>query len=405
MALGLVLQDIKADLALSDTQLGILTGIAFALFYSVMGIPIARWADRGNRVTIVTITTALWSVAVALCAIAGSFAQLLAIRVGVAVGEAGCIPPAHSLIADHFTRAERPRAVARYMLGAPLSMVIGYFLAGWLNELYGWRTTFLILGLPGVALAAIAWLTLKEPRVSTPVVPASPDSSHPDFREVCGTLGRNVSFRHLLLSFAVTSFFSAGVMQWLPSFFIRSHELDTGVLGSWFAAIYGLGGLLGTYLGGELASRYAANDEPLQLRAMALAYIAFGVLTAFIYLSRAAEMAFVFMALSAVGGAAATGPLFATMQTLIPQHMRAVSIAMVYLFANLIGMGLGPLVTGVMSDALRPRFGEESLRYASLALCPGYLWGAWHLWRASRTVARDVQASSRGGLLVERAHD
>src|SRR5512145_1715882 len=117
IALGLVLQDIKIDLALSDTQLGLLTGIAFALFYSVMGIPIARWADRGNRVTIITITTALWSAAVALCAMAGNFLQLLLIRIGVAVGEAGCIPPAHSLIAEYFTRAERPRAVAIYMLG------------------------------------------------------------------------------------------------------------------------------------------------------------------------------------------------------------------------------------------------------------------------------------------------
>ena len=137
VALGLLLQDIKVDLDLSDTQLGFLSGIAFALFYSVMGIPIARWADRGNRVMIITVTTALWSVAVALCGLAGSFLQLLLIRIGVAVGEAGCIPPAHSLIADYFTRAERPRAVARYMLGGPLSFVIGYFLAGWLNQLCG----------------------------------------------------------------------------------------------------------------------------------------------------------------------------------------------------------------------------------------------------------------------------
>jgi predicted MFS family arabinose efflux permease len=158
LALGLLLQDIKVDLDLSDTQLGLLSGIAFALFYSVMGIPIARWADRGNRVTIITITTGLWSAAVALCGVAGSFLHLLLIRIGVAVGEAGCIPPAHSLIADYFTRAERPRAVARYMLGTPLSFVIGYFLAGWLNELYGWRATFLLLGLPGLGLAALAWL-------------------------------------------------------------------------------------------------------------------------------------------------------------------------------------------------------------------------------------------------------
>src|SRR6202046_5577488 len=146
LALGLVLQNIKVDLHLSDTQLGFLSGIAFALFYSVMGIPIARWADRGNRVTIISVTATAWSVMVALCGMAASFAQLLLIRVGVAIGEAGCIPPAHSLIADYFGRAERPKAVSVYMLAGSLSTLIGYFVAGWLSEFYGWRTMFILLG-------------------------------------------------------------------------------------------------------------------------------------------------------------------------------------------------------------------------------------------------------------------
>src|SRR5580704_16172504 len=148
LALGLVLQDIKVDLSLTDSQLGLLSGIAFALFYSVMGIPIARWADRGNRVTIISLTAAVWSVMVALCGMAASFTQLLLIRVGVAIGEAGCIPPAHSLIADYFGRAERPKAVAIYMLAGSLTTLIGYFVAGWLSEFYGWRAMFILLGLP-----------------------------------------------------------------------------------------------------------------------------------------------------------------------------------------------------------------------------------------------------------------
>jgi predicted MFS family arabinose efflux permease len=146
LALGLLMQNIKADLHLSDTELGVLTGIAFALFYSLMGIPLARWADSGNRVTLIAATTALWSVAVAMCGMVGNFMQLLSVRIFVAVGEAGCVPPAHSLIADYFGRAERPRAVSIYMLGTSLSGVIGYFLAGWLNEFYGWRSTFILLG-------------------------------------------------------------------------------------------------------------------------------------------------------------------------------------------------------------------------------------------------------------------
>src|SRR6187431_1078222 len=193
VALGILLQDIKADLHLSDTQLGFLSGIAFALFYSVMGVPIARWADRGNRVTIITLTTALWSVAVALCGVATSFTQLLLTRVAVAVGEAGCIPPAFSLIADYFNRGERPRASAIYGLGAPLSTVIGYFFSGWLNDLYGWRVTFMLLGVPGLVLAALAWFTLRDPRHADAKRAdrhsrVTPQTVAPPFRETCVTL-------------------------------------------------------------------------------------------------------------------------------------------------------------------------------------------------------------------------
>jgi MFS family permease len=407
LALGLLLQDIKVDLDLSDTQLGFLSGIAFALFYSIMGIPIARWADRCNRVTIISITIALWSAAVALCGLAGSFLQLLLIRIGVAVGEAGCIPPAHSLIAEYFTRAERPRAVALYMLGAPLSLVIGYFLAGWLNEFYGWRATFMLLGLPGLGLAALAWFTLIEPRRGEPILEAASrftagslsqpeavasSSAQPSLKDVCLTLWANTTFRHLLFCFSVASFFGYGLGQWQAAFFIRSFGLQTGELGTWFAVICGLGGIMGTYLGGELASRHAAHNERLQLKAMAVAYCSFGIISAFVYLSPNQYLAFGLTGLATMGGATASGPLFATIQTLVPERMRATSIAITYLFANLIGMGLGPLAAGALSDAFRPLFGQESLRYALLALSPGYLWGGWHLWQASRTVTRDLDA-------------
>ena len=181
-----------------------------------------------------------------------SFMQLLLIRIGVAVGEAGCVPPAHSLIADHFTRAERPRAAAIYMLGGPLSLVIGYFIAGWLNEFYGWRVTFILLGLPGLALAALVKFTLRESRQGKPTTAtgsrfttsapsrpgAAPSSANPSLKEVWVTLWANTAFRHLLLSFAVSSFFSHGIVQWKPAFFIRSYGLETGELGTWFAVIY-----------------------------------------------------------------------------------------------------------------------------------------------------------------------
>lgn len=403
LALGLVLQDIKLDLDLTDTQLGLLSGLAFALFHSIMGIPIARWADRGNRVTIIALTTALWSAAVVLCGAAANFVQLLLIRIGVAVGEAGCVPPAHSLIADHFSRAERPRAVARYMLGVPLSVVIGYSLAGWLNQLYGWRMTFVLLGLPGVALAAIAWLTLREPRLEPAATKArtdsprsvSPDDATASLGEVFVTLWACVTFRHLLFCFSLIALFD-GMLQWKPAFFIRSFGLETGELGTWLAGIHGVAGVLGTYVGGEWASRRAVNNERLQLETMAVAYCGFAILSAGVYLAPNYYLAFALIAVTAVIGAATGGPLFATIQTLVPERMRATSIAVIYLVANLVGMGLGPLAAGALSDALRPLLGEESLRYALLALSPGYAWSGWHLWRASKTVMSDLKAVEDG---------
>jgi MFS transporter, Spinster family, sphingosine-1-phosphate transporter len=401
-ALGVLLQDIKVDLHLSDTQLGLLTGIAFALFYAVMGIPIARWADRGNRVTIIAVTAALWSFAVASCAAAANFVQLMFMRMGVAVGEAGCYPPALSLISDYFERGERPRAVSRYMLGIPLALLIGYAGAGWLDEYFGWRSTFLILGIPGVVLATVAALTLKEPRrertcPSEAVLAGNGSSqiSEPSLKEVFCALWANRAFRNIFLCFSVWGFFGYGVMQWMPAFFLRSYGLATGVLGTWLAVVNGLGGLLGTWLGGELASRYAANNERLQLLAIAFVYVVLAVVGAAVYLVPTSHLAFAMLAVSAVAGAATNGPLFAATQTLVPPRMRAMSIALMYFFCNLVGMGLGPLAVGAMSDAMRPWLGQEALRYSLLAFSPGYLWCAWHLWRASHTLSQDV-AVSRG---------
>jgi MFS transporter, Spinster family, sphingosine-1-phosphate transporter len=401
LALGVLLQDIKVDLHLSDTQLGVLSGIAFALFYSVMGIPIARWADRGNRVTIISLTGALWSVAVASCGLAASFAQLMLVRVGVAVGEAGGFAPGLSLIADYFSRAERPRAVAIYTLGGPLSAIGGYLLAGWLNQLYGWRVTFMLIGVPGLILAALVRLTLREPRRATATlqsgaVPgpdiAVPTTAQPSFREVCAVLWRNATFRFLLLGISVLYFFVYGVLQWQPTFFIRSFGLTSGQVGTWFAGIYGLGGLSGTYLGGELASRYAAHNERRQLVAIAIVMVSCGIVSSFVYLTSNLHVAFALLAWVSVCLSLINGPLFATIQTLVPERMRAVSIALVMLFANLIGMGLGPLATGALSDALHAWAAHESLRYALLILSPGYFLVGWLAWRASRTVTRDVAA-------------
>jgi MFS transporter, Spinster family, sphingosine-1-phosphate transporter len=390
LALGLVLQQIKTDLALTDTQLGFLTGIAFALFYSIAGIPIARWADRGNRVAIIALTLALSMVMIALSSTATTFAQLVVLRIGVAVGEAGCVPAAQSLIADHFGRAERARAVSIYMLGGSLGVVMGYLVAGWLGELYGWRAMFLSLSLPGVVIAALAWFTLKEPRTANDASPAGLAMASPGLWQVVTTLWANATFRDVLLCFSVITFFGYGIAKWQPAFFVRSYGLNTGELGTWLAAIHGVGGFIGIYLGGTLASRYAARNERLQLAAMGLLCAGLAVLTSLIYLARSFPMALAFMGLAAVGGSMLYGPLHATVQSLVPEQMRAMAIAIIFLFSNLIGMGLGPLAAGALSDTLRPAVGEESLRYALVALCPGYFLGGWLLWRGRKTVMRDI---------------
>ena len=401
VALGVVLVNIKSELDLTDTQLGLLSGIAFALFYSVMGIPIARWADRGDRVVIISLTTALWSVAVAACGFAGSFMQLMLVRVAVAVGEAGCIPPAFSLMADYFTRAERPRAGAIYAMGGALSFVAGFFVAGKLNELYGWRTTYMLLASPGLVLTALAWFTLQEPRrvhstkqrlLATEAERTSPRLVQPSLKEVGATLWASSTFCRLVLCLSVLYFFGYGILQWQPTFFIRSYGFTSGQVGMWLAVTYGLGGLAGTYLGGEWASRYAADNERLQLRAMAIAIALSGVAAILAYLSPNPYWAFALIGFYVFAIYMINGPLIATIQTLVPASMRAVSIALVYLVANLIGMGFGPLAAGALSDYLRPWAGEESLRYALLALGPGYFLGAWSAWKASGTVERDLGA-------------
>lgn len=324
----------------------------------------------------------------------------------MAVGESGCIPPAQSLIADYFGRAERPRAVAIFMLGAPLSVVMGYFLAGWLDQFYGWRATFVILGLPGLPLAALVWTTLKDPRSARSPRDAQaatsskrrtiPDPSEPDLslsvRHVVATLWSSRTFRHLLFSTAVVYFFGTGMGQWQPAFLIRSYGFKTGELGTWFAVFYGVGGTLGTYLGGEWASRRAAANERLQLKAMAIIYSVMAIVWATLYSTHNKYVAFTMMGVAAVAVTLTSGPLFATIQTLVPERMRATSIALIYLFSNLIGAGLGPLAVGALSDALHPMYGEESLRYALVAMCPGYLWCGWHLWAASKSVTRDLVA-------------
>lgn len=394
LVLGLVQESIKADLHLTDTDLGFLSGLAVSLFYAFAGIPLARWADTGNRVTIIAVTTVLWSVLMALCGAVQNFTQLLVVRIAVGVGHAGCLPIANSLLPDHFNRSERPRVMGIFGLSGSLGLLIGYGVAGWVSQLYGWRAAFVILALPGLALAALAALTLREPRKA--LATSAAQQGHGAPAGVLGTvrafstLSRNGTFRHLLVAITISSFFADGIYQWVPSFFVRSYGMTYGALGTWLAASNVVSGLLASWIGGDLMSRFAGHSERLQFKVVASVFAITAFFTAGTFLSPNQYMAFAFVALNALVQGGIGGALLSVAQAIVPDRMRATGFAIVYLFTNLVGSGLGPLLGGALSDALHPRFGEESLRYALVVLSPGYLWSAWHLCRASRTVEQDI---------------
>jgi predicted MFS family arabinose efflux permease len=388
----LLIEDIKRDMQLTDTQVGFLTGMAFALFYSTLGIPIARWADRGNRITIISLATALWSAMMMCGGLAATYVQLLLARIGAAVGEAGCVPPAQSLIADYYERKERARAMSLYMVGGQAAILLGSVAVGWLNQRYGWRVAFWVLGAPGVLLALLVRFGLHEPRLRA-AAPQQSAGEPAGYLAEFKILWRQRAYRHLTTGITIVTLFGFGIGQWMPPFLIRTYDVDTAQLGWWYALIWGVGGMVGTYAGGHLVSRYIADDEPLQLKAMAVLMVGFIPLYLGVYLIHSIPVVLSLMVVGALFYTATTAPGFALIQQVVPAHMRAMAIAVMLLLSNLIGMGLGPVAVGVLSDYLAPRLGEGSLRMALVIWTPGYLWAAFHLLRARRYVRGDIESS------------
>ena len=389
LVLSLLLEPIKQEFDLSDSQLGFLTGFGFALFYAVAGIPIARWADHGNRNTVVVLTTGLWSAMVALCGMVGSFTQLLLVRVGVAVGEAGCLPTASSLIADYFDRAERPKAMAFYWFCAPLAMILGYMGGGWLADNYGWRTTFIVVGVPGIFFALLAKLTLREPRSKRDQQQVP---TQPPLKFLLVMLSQQKTLRSIVSAFVIAYFFSMGFSQWLPTFFMRSHGMSASEVGTWFALTYGGLGFLGTWLGGFLAIRYAACKESIQMRGCTLIFGVSGLLYLGVFLSPNQYMAVGCLSAVAMISFMCNGVIFSAIQSLVPDSMRAVTLAFIFLLANLVGLGIGPLAVGALSDLFEPSYAQDSLRYAMAVFAPGVAWVGYFYWRASKTIEADIQA-------------
>jgi MFS family permease len=385
----LLLEPIKKDLLLSDTQLGFITGIAFALFYGTLGIPLARWADRGDRVTLTAAAIALWGITVMSCLWVRTFAQLVVARIAAAVGEAGCMPPTYSLLGDYFPAArERTRAMAIYWLANPLSALVSFIVGGWLNEHYGWRVTFFVLGLPALVVALVVKLSIKEPRgrASKP----REASARPAYREVLLVLWRQRSARHLGAAIILLFMMGIGLGQWFAAFMIRTHHMSTGELGTWLGLILGLGGIVGIVLGGYGPRHGRLADERSQMRLCAIMIAALVPCSvAFLLLPRR-ELALLALVPWAVVLNYFFGPAFALMQRLVREDMRATTLAIVMLLANLIGMGAGPQLVGILSDALAPTFGADSLRYAMLAISLVAFWSAAHFWQVGKHVAADL---------------
>ncbi len=394
--LSILLEPIKAEFDLSDTQLGFLSGLAFALFYTILGIPIARWADRGVRRTIIALAVFTWSGMTALTGLAQNFTMLLAARIGVGIGEAGCSPPAHSLLSDYFPPERRATALATYSLGIPIGGGIGYLAGGWLAQWFDWRTAFVVVGLPGLLLAGIVQLTLREPVRGAYDDAPTPGGSAVPLGQVIGFMMSLRSFRHMAMGAALHAFYGYGAGAFNPAFFVRSHGLSTGEIGTWLAGIGFTGGVLGTYLGGFLSDRIAHRDVRWYMWLPALSTAIFLPFAFLLYLWPTPHAALLLALPGTFLGSMYLGPTFAMTQTLVRPEMRALASAILLFIINLVGLGFGPQGVGVLSDLLHPTLGVESLRYALLGtsvVCA--LWSVLHYTLAARTLAQDLQAKDR----------
>jgi MFS family permease len=398
VVVGLVLQPIKVDLRLSDTQLGFLTGIAFAFFYATLGIPISRWADRGDRVTIASLAIGLWGITVMTCLFVTTFAQLLLARISAAIGESGCIPPTYSLLGDYFPKSgERARALAVYFAANPFSVLIGCIAGGWLTDRYGWRMSFFIIGIPGLLMALLVKFTVAE----TPARLAGARSvKHeiPDVAQMLRGLWDQRSMRNLSVGYILFATLGLGLTPWYSAFLIRSHGMTTAQVGVWFGLIVGINGFVGMVLGGYVAARWLDRDERMQLRVTAvMSAVLLPCFTLFLLLPQKRQALLALMPMVLVFNCF-IGPLYALMQRLVADAVRATALAIVLLLSNLIGMGIGPQIVGVLSDALEPSLGSDSLRYGMLSMTLAALGASYYFWRASATVKDDLESVRLGTL-------
>lgn len=381
---GILAEPIKQDLHLTDSQLGWLGGTAFALFYTVLAIPIARLADRGDRSLILTAGLALWSLATAACGLAQNFAQLFVGRMAVGVGEAAGVAPAYSLLTDLYPAERRARAMALFSLGIPLGSALGVVFGGLIAAKVDWRVAFIVLGVAGLVFAPIYKMGVRDPGRGE-----RPDKA--SVAEVFALLARKPSFWLMSFAAGVGSLVSYGLAFWIPSFLARSFHLELIDRSLIFGAIQLVGGIAGVWLGGLVGDRMrrarpaAYALVPMVTYALCLPFFLLAFSSHSIVWS-----ALLFLIPTALS-LAWLGPVISAVNGLVPAHMRATASAMYLFILNLIGLGLGTLVIGMISDALTARFGTESLRYSAMATSFLYLLAALLMALAARRLARDSQ--------------
>lgn len=401
--LSIVIEPIKQEFQLRDWQLGLLMGLAFAGFYATLGIPIARLADHRNRVNIIGVSIVVWSLFTAVTGFARNFWHLLIARIGVGAGEAGCNPAAYSIISDYFAPKQRATALSIYSMGVYAGGAIGFFVGGVVAQNYGWRAAFFVVGLPGILLALIMKLTLREPpRGYSEEQPASA-APPPPFMQVVRNLWAKKSFRHLSFAAGLHAFVSYGVSSFYSSFFIRSHGMTVSEISMWLAFVVAVGGVTGTYLGGSMCDRYfGKTGDPRWYLWVPAFTLLFNVPFALAVYSWESKLPALWMLIPYIAlSAAYLAPSIATTHRLVGLRERALASALLLFVLNFIGLGLGPMFTGILSDTFNSYFLSEGadrtqavaegLRWAIRVTVLFNLWSAIHYFIAARTLREDIQ--------------
>lgn len=408
---GILAVPIKAELALTDTQLSLMGGLAFALFYTFLGIPIAWLADRFSRVWIMTAALTVWSGMTAVCGLAQNFGQLFLARLGVGVGEAGGVAPAYSLISDYFPSQQRARALSVYSFGIPIGGATGIVLGGVLTDIIGWRSAFIIVGLCGILIAPIFRLTVREP-VRGGLDPQGSDTAPAPIRAVVAKLVSKPSFWVLSFGAASSSMMGYGLIFWLPSFFVRSFGDALPQFFSWLPSamvpenasivlyasyFYGslllIGGLAGIWLGGMLADKFGQKSKSAYALVPAWAFVASVPCFVVGVMTNSLSVAFIMFLVPTALSLVWLGPVLSAFQHLVPPNMRATSSSIFLFINNLIGIGLGNLIIGLLSDFLSSQYGDESLRYAILSGTVFYLLAAGMFFIAAPRLQRDWEGA------------